>query len=55
MKKSDLIIPALQEIVQYDWSLLKDTNDNLQTPFFISNFLQCDNLYAMLVLQELSK
>jgi len=32
-KMSDLVIPALQEIVEYDESLIKDTNDNLQTPF----------------------
>jgi hypothetical protein len=32
-KRSDFVIPALQQILQYDRSLIEETNDDLQTPF----------------------
>ena len=35
-KRRDFVIPALQEILQYDLSLIEETNDDLQTPFSIA-------------------
>ena len=35
-KRSDFVIPALQEILQYDRNLIEETNDDLQTPFSIA-------------------
>ena len=35
-KRSDFVIPALQQILQYDRNLIEETNDDLQTPFSIA-------------------
>ena len=35
-KRRDFVIPALQQILQYDRNLIEETNDDLQTPFSIA-------------------